>query len=285
MLVAYALAALALSSAPSKGDAQIDRLTGVAGARTADGVYRVELPRKELDVYAGEAHVPAAQGLTAWAAFQKTDKGALVVADLVLLEPQLDAAVSAALAGGFEIAGLDHHFSGETPRVVDLHLVGQGSEAALAGTVGKLFEVVRTKVAVESTPKLAELDTGKPAAPTPAKLEAVLGSGKVVDGVVRVEKARGAKLLGANVGASMGVGSWAAFSGADDQGAVEASFAAEEGEIQGLIQTLRANGLTVTGIDAPWPGLQPAYRSVHAWGTGPVEKLARGVKAGLGKLK
>lgn len=287
MFAVICLTALALGAAPAKLDAAaIDKATGLQGAHLSDGAYQVELPRTELDVYAGATHVTPPQGLTAWAVFARSEKGTLVVADLVLLEEQLDPAVSAALAGGLQIAGIDRHFAGETPRIVDLHVVGQGSEASLAAAVGKLFAVVRTKVPSEAGPKLAELDTGKPADPTPAKLESALGSGgKVVDGVYRIERGRSARLFGTPVGAAEGVGSWAAFSGADDQGSVFGAFDVEEGEVQPLLQALRANGLTVTGIDAPWPGLQPALRSVHFQGNGPVDKLARGFKAGLGKVK
>ena len=164
MIAGICLVALAAAAAPGKLDtAAIDRATGLHGAHAADGAYRVELPRTELDVYSGSSHVTAPQGLTAWAAFQKGEKGTIVVADLVLLEDQLDPAVGAALAGGLEIAGIDHHFTNETPRIIDLHVIGQGSESSLAATVGKLFEVVKSKTSSGGGPKLAELDTGKPA--------------------------------------------------------------------------------------------------------------------------
>jgi len=283
-MLAASIAALVLASTTSGLDtARIEKLTGATGTNGADGVFRVSIPRTELDVYAGQIRVTPPMGVTAWAAFKKADKGDVVTGELALVEEQLESAESAAVENGLEISGVDHHFVGESPRLIFVHFSGQGDEAALATAVGKAFDAVRAKV--ESTgPQLAQLETThKPL--DFKKLEATLGAGKVVDDVFRIERARPVKLRGQSVGAEMGAASWAALAGSDDAAALSGAFAVQEPELPAVLKSARAHGLTVTSIEAPFAGEQPHLRLVHFWATGTSDKLAAAVKSGLALLK
>jgi hypothetical protein len=278
-----ALASLALAATPAKKEpakepvgsldtARLEKLTQAKGAAEPDGAYQVSVPRSDLDVYAGGIHVTPRLGLTAWATFQKTPKGAQVHGEMVLVEDQVPRAIRAALDAHLDISQLHTHFMGESPRVLFLDVSGQGDEVELATGIGKLFEVVKQKTAEK--PHLAELDA--PVIIDPKKVEASLGAGagKLDDGVYLAPFLRSGKSA-----------HWAAFAGSDAHAALSGQFTAHPSEVRALLDAVTAAGLQVTSVDSPWPDDSPRLVSVHVWAIGPVEKLAAGFKAGLGALK
>ena len=89
------------ADAPTLDAALIERLTGAKGALdAAEGVFKVSVPRTDLDVRVGGMRLHPRQGLTSWAAFQRAVRGALVMGDLVLLESQVNPVMSVALDNG-----------------------------------------------------------------------------------------------------------------------------------------------------------------------------------------
>jgi glycosyltransferase involved in cell wall biosynthesis len=83
----------------------------------------------------------------------------------------------------------------------------------------------------------------------------------------------------------MGVNTWAAFAGADDNAVVDGDFAVLEGELQGVLKALRAAGIDIVAIHHHMSGETPRYLFLHYWGRGRADALARGVKAALGTQK
>ncbi|MFN7135175.1 MAG: DUF1259 domain-containing protein [Myxococcales bacterium] len=272
-------------AAPPNG-ARIEQLTGARGAlHEGEGVYRVSLPRSDLDVYARGVRVAPGFGLTSWASFRKAGAKSLVLGELVLLEDQLDAALSAALDAGLEVTGVHHHFLGESPRVVYLHLTGTGEESALAAGIGKVFEVAKRKTAAAAMPALADVELSAQTALDVKKLEGALGmKGRLEDGVYRVSAARSVKEQSQVLGEAMGIASWAAFTAHGDQAATTGAFLATAEEVQGLVKSLRASGLTVTAMHPLGAG-EPRLVAVHFWGSGATDKLARAVKFGFDQTR
>jgi len=267
------LAALVLLAAPNPG---IQRTT------SASGVTHLSQPRTDVDLYVGGIKIAPAMELTAWATLQRADKATLLIGELPLTEEQAAQVERAALELGLDVTGLDDHFSGESPRMLFLHFSALGDGHALEAAVGKLFTIAFSSHG--SAPALAQLETTH-APLSDKKLAAVLGQGKLEDGVFRVERARALRVHGQAVGASMGAASWAAFTGSDESAAVAGAFAADDAQLQPVLKVARAQGLTVTSIDSPWVGAQPSLRLVHFWGTGGADTLARAVQAGFAASK
>src|SRR5437016_1104554 len=85
--------------------AQIDELTGLKGKMNEEeAVYKVSSPRKDIKVSVDKWEMPPFMGLTTWAAFKagKHD-GAMVMGDIVLLQDEVNHAMSAALDNGLEV--------------------------------------------------------------------------------------------------------------------------------------------------------------------------------------
>src|SRR3954469_17095726 len=138
------LLAIALPSVPALAGAlntaRIEQATGLKGEwNEKEGVFKVQVPRSDLNVTAAGTKMTPPLGLTAWAAFTKAGAHAVVMGDMVLTEDQVNPAMSAALDNGLQVTALHNHFFWEQPRVMFMHVGGMGDEAKLAAGVAKVF--------------------------------------------------------------------------------------------------------------------------------------------------
>jgi hypothetical protein len=86
---------------------------------------------------------------------------------------------------------------------------------------------------------------------------------------------------GVNVGGSMGLTTWAAFSGNDELAAVDGDFIMTAAEVQPVLRSLRKAGIHIVALHNHMVGEQPAFYFTHFWGKGPAKDLAQGLKAVL----
>jgi hypothetical protein len=89
---------------------------------------------------------------------------------------------------------------------------------------------------------------------------------------------------GAVINARMGLNTWAAFLGTQEDAVVAGDIAMLEGEVIPVLKTLRKNGIDVVAIHHHMTGEQPTVIFLHYWGRGPAERLANGFKAALDQL-
>jgi hypothetical protein len=273
------LIAMVLAAAPLQfNTARIEQLTGAKGAlNEKEGVFKVSFPRADLHVVAGGVHLTPPMGLTAWAAFTKAGSHTAVMGDMVLTEDQVNPAMSAALDNGLEVTALHNHFFWEQPRVMFMHIGGMGNEAALAAAVGKVFAQMKQN----TPPPVADIDPLKTTL-DPAKIEAVLAhKGELAKGVYKVTIGRETRMAGHTMGNAMGVNTWAAFAGSDDQAVVDGDFAMLETELQGVLKALRSAGINIVAIHQHMTGESPRVLFLHYWGLGRTVDLAKGLAAAL----
>jgi len=94
----------------------------------------------------------------------------------------------------------------------------------------------------------------------------------------------GMKEHGAAINARMGLNTWAAFYGSDDDAVVAGDVAVLESELTPVLKTLRNNGIDVVAIHHHMTEEKPMVIFLHYWGRGPADKLADAFKATLGNL-
>jgi hypothetical protein len=283
--------ALAGPEKPGAGldTAAIEQLTGAKGSLDAkEGVFKVSLPRADIQATAAGVRMTPPLGLTAWAAFTKAGKHTMVMGDIVLLEDQVNPVLSAALDGGLEVTALHNHFFWDSPKIMFMHIGGMGDEKALAGAVGKVFARLKETAGGKGEVLRADVDPAKTSL-SPAKIEAVLVyKGELKDGVYKVVIGRTTKMTtmgGHTVGKQMGVNTWAAFAGSDDKAVVDGDFAMLESELQPVLKALRAGGIDIVAIHNHMTGENPRILFLHYWGTGSTEALARTLKSALDQTK
>jgi hypothetical protein len=82
----------------------------------------------------------------------------------------------------------------------------------------------------------------------------------------------------------MGLNTWAAFVGTNEDAAVAGDVAMLESEVTPTLKALRAHGLDVVAIHNHMTNSRPVVIFLHYWGRGPADKLATGFKAALDEL-
>src|SRR5207248_1839801 len=125
-------------------------------------------------------------------------------------------------------------------------------------------------------------DAPRAGAVTAAPIEAALGhKAESQDGVVKVTVGRDGTMHGVKVAGSMGLTTWAAFSGSDELAAVDGDFIMTAVEVQPVLRALRKSDIHVVALHNHMVGEEPAFFFTHFWGKGKAGDLANGVKSAL----
>ncbi len=212
----------------------------------------------------------------------------MVMGDLAFFEDEMNPVMSAALDNGLEVTALHNHFFFESPRVMFMHIGGNGSAERLAGAVRTTMDKVKEIRSANSQPA-----TRFPGAPVPeassitaATIDGILGvKGQSNAGMYKAVIGRTATMHGKNVGNQMGVNTWAAFAGSDENAFVDGDFAMLKSEMQGVLKALRKAGINIVAIHNHMTHEEPQYLFLHYWGKGPAAELARALKSALDTQK
>ncbi len=268
--------------------ARIDELTGLKGKlNEKEGVYKVTFPRDDVKVVVDEWTMPPFMGLGTWAAFKETKTGAMVMGDTVLFEDEVNSAMSAALDNGLSVTALHNHFFFDQPKVFFMHVEGEGTVDKLAGAVKKMYDTVKAIRGPNAKPADSFSAVGQVSLPeknsiTAAPLNEIFGmQGESKDGMVKFTIGRPAKMHGVTIDKEMGVNTWAAFAGTDDNAVVDGDFAVTEDELQPVLKSLLKDKINIVAIHQHMTHEEPRIMFFHYWGRGQAKDLAQAVKTGL----
>jgi hypothetical protein len=89
---------------------------------------------------------------------------------------------------------------------------------------------------------------------------------------------------GAAINARMGLNTWAAFAGSNEDAMVAGDVAMLEQELAPVLRALRNEGIDVVAIHHHMTGVSPVVIFLHYYGTGTAEKLARAVRSAVDLL-
>jgi hypothetical protein len=250
-----------------------------------DGVLKVNIPRNDLEVTIAGRPAPTPFGFGGWLALTPGDSGTQVMmGDLVLTEPEVNPVISALLDNGLDVTALHNHFFHEQPRIFYLHVHGRGSVDDLARRVRPALGLI-----------------GRPAAPgTQPRAETPLRgvTGSALANIIRHEGEQNGPVYkitigrpdidmrahGARINSRMGLNTWAAFAGSDEDAMVAGDVAMLEPELTPVLKALRKHGIEIVAIHHHMTGVQPMVVFLHYFGRGDAAALARGVRAALDHL-
>jgi len=284
-----ALALVAASIGISFGaldTAKIDQLTGLKGKfNEKEGVYRVTFPRADVKVAVDGWTMPPFMGLGTWAAFTAAaHTEAMVMGDTVLFEDEVSAVMSSAFENGLSVTALHNHFFFDHPKVYFMHIEGQGTTEQLATAVRKVYDKIKEVRAANPQPKdsFAAGSLPEKNAISAEPLNAIFGmSGEANNGMVKFTIGRPATMHGVKIDKDMGVNTWAAFAGTDDNAVVDGDFAVTEDELQPALKALRTAGINIVAIHSHMTHENPRILFFHYWGRGKAKDLANAVKGAL----
>ena len=247
-------------------------------------VLKVNIPRNDLKMTVQGFSTPTPFGFGGWVALTKaTDGSDVMMGDLVLLQEEVNPVMSALLDNGIDVTALHNHFFWDEPRVFYMHVHGMGKAADLARRVKPALDLighVKPPAVAPATSSGTAMDT--------SKIAKIVGhEGEQTGAVYKITVGRddlAMKEHGAVINARMGLNTWAAFVGTQEDAAVAGDIAMQESEVTPVLKALRKNGLEVVAIHHHMTEDRPVVIFLHYWGRGPAEKLAAGFKAALDEL-
>ena len=270
---------------PSFDWTPIGAALGKPGTVQPDGVYKISLPRSDLQVKVGDVQIKPALALGSWVAFQKMAAQTMVMGDLVLTEDEVAPVMAKLQEGGVEITALHNHVLNESPRVMYMHISGHGDALRLAQSIRAALALSKTPLTASPAPSQAaqiDLDT--------KQLDQILGrAGKINGGVYQFSVPRIEKIAESDMShdtepipSSMGLATAINFqpTGAG-RAATTGDFVLMASEVNPVIAALRANGITVTALHSHMLNDSPHLFFMHFWANDDALKLARGLRSAL----
>src|SRR5437867_3231412 len=284
-ILAAISAAMGVSAPAALDTAKIDQITGLKGKfNEKEGVYKVTFPRDDVKVVVDGWAMPPFMGLGTWAAFTEAKTGAMVLFRSVLFEDEVNPAMSAALDNGLSVTALHNHFFFDQPKVFFMHIEGEGAVEKLASAVKKVYDAPKQIRAASPKPKdsFDAQPLPEKSSITAAPLNEILGAqGESKDGMVKFTIGRPAKMHGVTIDKDMGVNTWAAFAGTDENAVVDGDFAVTEDELQPVLRSLLKDKINIVAIHQHMTHEEPRIMFFHYWGRGRAKDLANAVKGGF----
>ncbi len=265
---------------------QVLKIVGKSGDYKAN-VLKVNVPRNDLHITVDNLPLPTPFGFGGWFAMTKGEGGEdVMMGDLVLVQNEVNPVMSAILDNGLEVTALHNHFFWENPRVYYMHIHGHGKAADLAQHIKPALDLIG-----KGTPSQAGGGSAAKNAKTSldtAQIAKIVGhDGEQSGAVYKITVGRDdlkLKEMGATINARMGLNTWAAFYGSNEDAAIAGDVAMLGSEVTPTLRALRSHGLNVVAIHNHIIGTQPTIIFLHYWGRGPADKLASGFKAALDQL-
>src|ERR1051325_1684814 len=236
-------------------------------------VLKVNIPRNHLHVKVAGYSLPTPFGIGGWFAMTKGDGGEdIVMGDLVLTQDEVNPVMTALLDHGLEVTALHNHFFWDEPRVFFMHIHGHGKAVDLANQIKPALNLIglakegeEDAVRKPATKQGTTLDT--------ERIAKIVGhAGEQSGPVYKITLGRddlNVKDMGATINARMGLNTWAAFVGTNDDATVAGDIAMLENEVNPVLKALRSNGLDVVALHHHMINTQPMIIFHHYWGRGP----------------
>jgi Domain of Unknown Function (DUF1259) len=208
----------------------------------------------------------------------------LMMGDTVLFEDEVNPVMSVAFDQGLSVTALHNHFFFDQPKVCFMHIEGRDSVEKLAMGVRKVYDKIKEIRAANPSPgnTFAQKSLGEKSAISAEPLNKIFGlQGEAKDGMVKFSIGHKAKMHEFEIGNDIGVNTWAAFAGTDNNAVVDGDFAVEEDQLQTALKSLRRNGINIVAIHSHMTHEQPRILFFHYWGRGPAKKLAEAIQEAL----
>jgi len=286
VVFAAVLSTAAMPPISEQARAGLDRALGVRGVYVSEeSAYKFTLPRADLSIrVAGQLLAPD-QVPVSWVVFSPAmHREAFVNAELVLLEDEVNPAISAALQSGLQVSGLGPRLLFVQPLVLALNVNAEGTFKSLGAAARKVLDEIRRTRAEKKTPSYR----GTAAAPSvknaidASPLNKILSmNGTASDGIYRAAIGRVELVNGTPLGREMGMSTRITIFGTNEQAFVDADLIVNSDELQRVLLALRTRNLNIAAIRNHLVAEHPQALFVRVWGQSTAANLARSLRYAL----
>ena len=279
------LVALAVPAAAPAADPDwkaVGQALGKTGQMQAGDVFRIGMPRTDLNVTVKGVPVKPGFALGSYAAFKQIGDHAMVMGDLVLLDQEVPAVLSGLFAGGLEVTAIHNHLNEMSPHVMYMHYSGHGDAVQMARALRQALSASGTSLGAAPPPAAP---AAGPTLDTKAIEQALGRSGRDMGaGVFQVTVPRAEPIteMGQALLPGMGVVTVMNFQPTSDgKAAITGDFVLIDKEVNAVAKTLRQHGVDVTAIHNHALMDMPRLFYMHFWANDDPTKLAQALKAAL----
>lgn len=247
---------------------------------TAGGVLKFTFPRADLTVRIDDIIIEPDLALTSWVAFDQLGTHSILMGDFVLLQCEVVPVMSSLFKNGIEETALHNHLLYELPRIMYLHIHGEGNPV-------KLAQGVRDALSLTTTP----FNIKKQQSPSQVNwtvIENTLGrKGTHKGNVLQLSFPRTTIISedGHHLSPAMGISHGINFQSVGDKVATTGDFVLLANEVNPVASILRKNNIAVTAIHNHMLTEVPRLFFMHFWAVDKPEHLARTFKSALDLAK
>ena len=285
LLAAVVLGVTAPALAAERDWSAVGKALGKAGAMQPGGVYRVALPRSDLQVTLDGVALKPGFALGGWLAFAPMGDKAMVMGDLVMTQDEINPVMKRLEESGIEITALHNHLLRAEPATMYMHVKGEGDAEQLAEKLHDALALTKTPLETASGTSQPSAAQSQPGDIDVAAIDTVLGAhGKVNGGVLQYGIARRDQITdgGMPVPPSLGSGIGINFQPTGGgKAAITGDFVLTAQEVNPVAKALRDNGIEVTALHNHMLDDQPRLFFMHFWANDDAQKLAKGLRAAL----
>ena len=261
---------------------QVGQAVGKQGTLMKGDVYRIDLPRSDLNVTSQGVQIKPALALGSYTAFKDMGDGnAMVMGDLVLTEDEYNKVISKLQEGGIGQTAVHKHLLQESPAIWWTHIHGTGDPVTMAKTIRSALDLTGTPLTASSSSESTDMgfDT--------SQLDQIIGhTGTTQGGVYKYSIGRADSVTedGMELPAPMGVSTALNFQPTGGgKAAINGDFAMTQDEVEPVIQALRDNDIQVVTLHNHMLNEEPRIFFMHFWANDDAQKLAQGLRAALDK--
>lgn len=238
------------------------------------GVLKYSFPRSDLKVRIDNILVDPNLALTSWAAINLLGGHSMLLGDLVLLENEVGPVMSSLFENGIDVTALHNHLMHELPRIMYLHIKGEGDPI-------KLAQAVRAAISLTATPFKAK--QAEPASQTDWSLvENIIGrKGSHKGNVLQLSFPRAITISedGHPLPPAMGISHGVNFQALTNKAAATGDFVLLADEVNPVAKLLKKNNISVTAVHNHMLTETPRLFFMHFWAVDKPEHLARTLRA------
>ena len=270
---------LTVVSAQQPNWQSVENTLGRKGVVQGD-MYKVTFPRSDTRVSVGDVVIEPGLALTSWVAFMSRGDHVMLMGDLVLLETEIAPVEKTLIENHLEISAIHNHVLEEQPKIIYMHIAGEGKAETLAEAVNNVLRQTATLLGPSQlSPKPTAIDW--------SNVESVLGlTGKHNGNLLQLSLPRKEKITehGMDIPPFMGMATAINLQRVDSQrAATTGDFVLLADEVNPVVKALNEHAIVVTALHSHMLFESPRLFFLHFWAVGDPKKIAEGLKAAVDK--